>query len=409
MRPPGRGQHADRTHQPPRAKRCRRATSPTMPLRELRPARRQAVLPHREPARPGLRPWEVGEPLLQPASPRTIGLPANRNGIEPADRTAAAWRFGQLLGDDGMREWLAALYRGLVSIVDWNVGRLLDALRARNLERDAPGEPRPPITARCRAAAAATTRPHFQFTRTLSRSAGDHSLARPGPRGRAGLNRRREAATCSPPSWIISASDPAARSATRACGPSLRAGKTRTRFFKTRARRQPLPAHDPHPRMKVLLRLHGRIPALQPGKGTPAKPGTFSRRPHRARHPRQELNTHLGALDTRDKNLAPHCVMIKNGLFMNSDSFRNTCRFVALALILQAPSMPAAKGDFFVATNGNDSSNGRLGRARLRQDRRESQLPFAKAQAAVQQLFSQSRPRPAGHPNGTGRLPTTSH
>jgi len=80
-------------------------------------------------------PWEVGEPYYSLHPRAGIALPANRNGIEPADRTTAAWRFGQLLGDDGMREWLG-VYRGLVSMVDWNVGRLLDALRARNLDRD---------------------------------------------------------------------------------------------------------------------------------------------------------------------------------------------------------------------------------------------------------------------------------
>jgi arylsulfatase A-like enzyme len=80
-------------------------------------------------------PWEVGEPYYSLHPRAGIQLPANRNAIEPADRSTAAWRFGQLLGDDGMREWLG-VYRGLVSMVDWNVGRLLEALRQRKLDRD---------------------------------------------------------------------------------------------------------------------------------------------------------------------------------------------------------------------------------------------------------------------------------
>ena len=80
-------------------------------------------------------PWEVGEPYYSMHKRASIALPANRNSVEPVDRTTAAWRFGQLLGEDGMREYLGVYY-GLISMVDWNIGRLLDALKNRSLERD---------------------------------------------------------------------------------------------------------------------------------------------------------------------------------------------------------------------------------------------------------------------------------
>ncbi len=80
-------------------------------------------------------PWEVGEPYYSLHPRARIALPPNRGSVEPADRSTAAWRFGRLLGEEGMREWLGVYY-GLVAMVDWNVGRLLEALRQRGLERD---------------------------------------------------------------------------------------------------------------------------------------------------------------------------------------------------------------------------------------------------------------------------------
>ncbi len=80
-------------------------------------------------------PWEIGEPYYSLHPRHEIPLPENRRFVEPADRGTAAWRFGQLLGDEGIREW-RGVYRGLVSMVDWNVGRLLTALRRHNLDRD---------------------------------------------------------------------------------------------------------------------------------------------------------------------------------------------------------------------------------------------------------------------------------
>ncbi|MEK7754260.1 MAG: sulfatase-like hydrolase/transferase [Acidobacteriota bacterium] len=80
-------------------------------------------------------PWEIGEPYYSLHPRARIALPANRHSIHSADRQTAAFRFGQLLGEDGMREYLGVYY-GLVSMVDWNVGRLLETLRRHSLERD---------------------------------------------------------------------------------------------------------------------------------------------------------------------------------------------------------------------------------------------------------------------------------
>lgn len=79
-------------------------------------------------------PWEICEPYYGMHARAGIPLPANRSSVEPVDRTTVAWRFGQLLGDAGLREWIGVYY-GLVALVDWNVGRLLAALRERQLER----------------------------------------------------------------------------------------------------------------------------------------------------------------------------------------------------------------------------------------------------------------------------------
>jgi arylsulfatase A-like enzyme len=94
----------------------------------------QAFLPDRQPACPHA-PWESGEPYYSLHPRPRIELPANRRAVEPADKSTAAWRFGQLLGDVGMREYVGVYY-GLVAMMDWNVGRLLDSLRRLGLERD---------------------------------------------------------------------------------------------------------------------------------------------------------------------------------------------------------------------------------------------------------------------------------
>ena len=70
---------------------------------------------------------------------------------------------------------------------------------------------------------------------------------------------------------------------------------------------------------------------------------------------------------------------------MDSKFIRNIGRFCALALVLKALE-PAAKGDFFVATNGNDSWTGRLSAP----NSARTDGPFAsvaKAQAAIQDFL----------------------
>ena len=80
-------------------------------------------------------PFQVSEPYYSMHERAAIALPANRNSIEPVDRKSVAWRFGQSLGEDGMREYMAVYY-GLIAMVDWNIGRLLDAVHGHGLDRD---------------------------------------------------------------------------------------------------------------------------------------------------------------------------------------------------------------------------------------------------------------------------------
>lgn len=80
-------------------------------------------------------PWELGDPCHSMYRRGEIQLPANRTSVEPWDRSTAAWRFGQSLGDEGMREYIG-VYCGLVSMMDACAGRVLDALRLRGLDRN---------------------------------------------------------------------------------------------------------------------------------------------------------------------------------------------------------------------------------------------------------------------------------
>ncbi|MFB3828681.1 MAG: sulfatase [Bryobacteraceae bacterium] len=80
-------------------------------------------------------PWAVAEPYYSMYERARIPLPANRGFVEEADRETPARRLGELLGEEGLREYLGVYY-GMVSMVDWNVGRLLEGLRRLNLERN---------------------------------------------------------------------------------------------------------------------------------------------------------------------------------------------------------------------------------------------------------------------------------
>lgn len=80
-------------------------------------------------------PWVVNEPYYSMYERSRIPLPANRRSVEEVDRKNPSRRFGDFLGDEGMREYLAVYY-GLVSMMDWNVGRLLDALKKMGQDRN---------------------------------------------------------------------------------------------------------------------------------------------------------------------------------------------------------------------------------------------------------------------------------
>ena len=71
--------------------------------------------------------WVINEPYYSLHERQRIRLPANRDSVRGVDRETPAWRFGQLLGTDGMREYLGVYY-GMVSMMDANLGRILAEL-----------------------------------------------------------------------------------------------------------------------------------------------------------------------------------------------------------------------------------------------------------------------------------------
>ena len=79
--------------------------------------------------------WVINEPYYSLHERSKIPLPANRHAVQEIDRPTSAWRFGQLLGDEGMREYLGVYY-GMVSMMDANLGRILTELRRLGLEAD---------------------------------------------------------------------------------------------------------------------------------------------------------------------------------------------------------------------------------------------------------------------------------
>ena len=73
-------------------------------------------------------PWVINDPYYSLYRREMIPLPANRHAVLDVERSRAAWRFGNLLGDEGLREYLGVYY-GMVSMMDANLGRILDELR----------------------------------------------------------------------------------------------------------------------------------------------------------------------------------------------------------------------------------------------------------------------------------------
>ena len=69
--------------------------------------------------------WAINDPYYGLHERSEIPLPGNRHSVQDVDRNTAAWRFGQLLGAEGMREYLGVYY-GMVSMMDANLGRILD-------------------------------------------------------------------------------------------------------------------------------------------------------------------------------------------------------------------------------------------------------------------------------------------
>lgn len=79
-------------------------------------------------------PWIINEPYYSMYERARFQLPPNRS-VEDVDRDSPSRAFGELLGDEGFREYLAVYY-GMVSMMDWNTGRVLDALRKMGQERN---------------------------------------------------------------------------------------------------------------------------------------------------------------------------------------------------------------------------------------------------------------------------------
>jgi arylsulfatase A-like enzyme len=80
-------------------------------------------------------PWVVNDPYYSMYDRSRIPLPANRSSVEPVDAENQSRTLGQLLGDEGLREYLA-VYWGMCSMVDAQIGRLLQALSRLKVEQN---------------------------------------------------------------------------------------------------------------------------------------------------------------------------------------------------------------------------------------------------------------------------------
>ncbi len=79
--------------------------------------------------------WVVNEPYYSLHDRASIPLPANRHSVQDVDRQTSPYRFGQLLGDAGLREY-TGVYYGMVSMMDANLDRILDELKRLGREED---------------------------------------------------------------------------------------------------------------------------------------------------------------------------------------------------------------------------------------------------------------------------------
>lgn len=71
--------------------------------------------------------WVTPEPYYSMYSRDEVPVPESVDNVHEHLKTSAPWRLGDVEGLEGIREYIAVYY-GMVSLVDWNVGRILDKL-----------------------------------------------------------------------------------------------------------------------------------------------------------------------------------------------------------------------------------------------------------------------------------------
>ncbi|MFQ5808569.1 MAG: sulfatase-like hydrolase/transferase [Armatimonadota bacterium] len=76
--------------------------------------------------------WVTTEPYYSMYDPAAMPLPDNFDICPEFYHKSAAWRLGNCIGPEGIREYLRCYY-GQVSFIDWNVGRILKRLEELGL------------------------------------------------------------------------------------------------------------------------------------------------------------------------------------------------------------------------------------------------------------------------------------
>ena len=79
--------------------------------------------------------WIVPDPYYSMYDPEKMPLPPSWKDHPEAYQDSQAARMGRLMGEKRLREWLRCYY-GQVTMMDWCMGRILDALDKEGLERD---------------------------------------------------------------------------------------------------------------------------------------------------------------------------------------------------------------------------------------------------------------------------------
>ncbi|MFP4058391.1 MAG: sulfatase [Candidatus Brocadiia bacterium] len=75
--------------------------------------------------------WVVPEPYYSMVDRSKVAIPGSRD-LPPWDRRGPSKRLGEVMGDEGIREYIA-VYHGMVQYIDDQVGRILDRLDALGL------------------------------------------------------------------------------------------------------------------------------------------------------------------------------------------------------------------------------------------------------------------------------------